>query len=130
MGISRPCISAPLEMNRNNSPGILPGWLSSGSLDTLPFKVQQLTPASAHDGIKIPFHQHHHPLQKDIQMLKELGVCDSKKLNDEKIMSIGPKLIKHFDFSKLTLTNQKYNSKVAAYSITNQNKLLGLTNLC
>jgi len=29
----------------------------------------------------------------------------------------------------LSLTNQKYNSKVAAYSITNQNKLLGLTNL-
>lgn len=50
--------------------------------------------------------------KKDIQMLKELGVCDSKKLNDEKIMSIGPKLIKHFDFSKLTLTNQKYNQMI------------------
>ena len=43
------------------------------------------------------------------QRLKELGVTDSKKLSDKKIRELGPTLIKEFEFSKLTLSNEKYN---------------------
>ena len=43
------------------------------------------------------------------QRLKELGVADSKKLSDKKIRELGPTLIKEFEFSKLTLSNEKYN---------------------
>ena len=49
-------------------------------------------------------------LRKDqIEILKELGVHDSKKLNDSQIMEIGPRLVKEFHYSKLTLPNEKYN---------------------
>ena len=43
------------------------------------------------------------------QRLKELGVTDSKKMSDKKIRELGPILVKEFKFSKLTLTNSKYN---------------------
>ena len=45
----------------------------------------------------------------DIALLKKLGVHDSKKLTDEKILSIGEELIKSIEHSKLTLSNDKYN---------------------
>ena len=41
--------------------------------------------------------------------LEKLGVKDSKKLNDEDILRIGPTLIKEFDYSSLSLDNLKYN---------------------
>lgn len=44
-----------------------------------------------------------------IERLKELGVSDSKKLTDETIRELGPILIKEFQYSKLTLSNKKYN---------------------
>ena len=46
------------------------------------------------------------------QRLKELGVTDSKKLSDKKIMELGPTLVKEFEYSKLTLTNEKYNEMI------------------
>ena len=46
------------------------------------------------------------------QRLKELGVVDSKKMSDQKIREIGPLLIKEFDYSKLTLSNEKYNEMI------------------
>lgn len=46
------------------------------------------------------------------QRLKELGVTDSKKLTDNKIRELGPTLIKEFKFSKLTLSNEKYNEMI------------------
>ena len=46
------------------------------------------------------------------QRLKELGVADSKKLTDKKIMELGPTLIKEFEYSKLTLPNEKYNEMI------------------
>ncbi len=49
---------------------------------------------------------------KDIWKLKELGVHDSKKLTDKQIMEIGPQLVKQFSFSKLTLSNAKYNEMI------------------
>ena len=49
-------------------------------------------------------------VRKDqISLLRELGIHDSKKLTDKKIMEIGPKAAKEFSYSKLTLTNEKYN---------------------
>lgn len=46
------------------------------------------------------------------QRLKELGVTDSKKLSDSKIKEIGPILVKEFEYSKLTLPNEKYNEMI------------------
>lgn len=44
-----------------------------------------------------------------LKRLKELGITDSKLLSDEKILSLGPTLIQEFDYSSLTLDNEKYN---------------------
>ena len=41
--------------------------------------------------------------------INELGVTDSKKMSDEYILQIGPLLIKEFDYSQLSLPNDKYN---------------------
>lgn len=49
----------------------------------------------------------------DIPYLMELGVHDSKKLNDAQILALGPKLVKRFKYSKLTLPNSKYNEMIA-----------------
>ncbi len=46
------------------------------------------------------------------QRLKELGITDSKKMSDAKIRELGPTLIKEFEFSKLTLSNEKYNEMI------------------
>ena len=51
-----------------------------------------------------------HPRQ--IKRLRELGVTDSKKINDKKIREIGPIVIKEFEYSKLTLSNEKYNEMI------------------
>ncbi|MCR4561810.1 MAG: ribonuclease HIII [Bacilli bacterium] len=47
--------------------------------------------------------------ESDLPRLKELGVTDSKLLSDEKILSIGPILIKEFHFSQISISNEKYN---------------------
>ena len=46
------------------------------------------------------------------QRLKELGITDSKKMSDARIRELGPTLIKEFEFSKLTLSNEKYNEMI------------------
>ena len=50
---------------------------------------------------------------RDIKRLKELGITDSKKINDAKIKELGPIVTKEFKFSKLTLSNAKYNEMIA-----------------
>lgn len=47
--------------------------------------------------------------KKDIKILKEFGVHDSKKLKDEDILKIGEELKSKVFISKLTLSNEKYN---------------------
>ena len=47
--------------------------------------------------------------REDIPYLKELGVDDSKRLNDEQIRSIGKELIKKIEYSQVSLDNSKYN---------------------
>lgn len=50
--------------------------------------------------------------KSDIRRLRELKVDDSKRLNDEQIKEIGKVLIKEFDYSQLSLDNEKYNELV------------------
>ena len=50
--------------------------------------------------------------EKDIQRLKELGVDDSKRLTDAQIRTLGKILIKEFEYSQLSLNNEKYNELI------------------
>jgi len=50
---------------------------------------------------------------KDIKILKEYGVTDSKKISDKDILEIGEALGKKFFISKLTLPNEKYNEMLS-----------------
>ena len=47
----------------------------------------------------------------DIPFLEELGIKDSKKLTDEMILKITPKLIKRIPYRSIILTNKEYNQK-------------------
>lgn len=49
-----------------------------------------------------------------LRTLQELGVTDSKKMNDEYILQIGAKLSLSFDHSLLVLRNDKYNEVFAS----------------
>ena len=59
--------------------------------------------------------------KEDIPFLEELGVKDSKKLTDDKIHEIVPKLIKRIPYSSVILSNKEYNEKYN--SDINMNKL-------
>ena len=48
--------------------------------------------------------------KEDIPYLEELGVKDSKKLDDSKILEIVPKIIKKIPYSSLVLNNKDYNN--------------------
>ena len=48
--------------------------------------------------------------KEDIPFLEELGVRDSKKITDEKIMEIVPKIIKRIPYKSFILTNKDYNN--------------------
>lgn len=47
----------------------------------------------------------------DIKFLEELGVKDSKKLDDNKILEIVPILIKRIPYNSIILSNKEYNEK-------------------
>lgn len=47
--------------------------------------------------------------KEKISYLEELGVRDSKKVTDEKIMKIAPELIKNIPHQTIILTNEEYN---------------------
>lgn len=48
----------------------------------------------------------------DIKRLKDLGVDDSKRLSDKQIRELGKVLISEFEYSQLSLNNEKYNELV------------------
>lgn len=50
--------------------------------------------------------------ESDIKDLKLFKVDDSKRLKDKDILNMGPDLAKRFFFSKLTLSNDKYNEMI------------------
>ena len=60
--------------------------------------------------------------KKDIQKLKELGVNDSKKLSDEKIKDLAKQLITFVEYSKLTLSNEKFNEMMLKHENLNSLK--------
>ena len=47
----------------------------------------------------------------NIPFLSELGVRDSKKLSDEQILKIVPKIIKKIPYKTIMLSNKEYNEK-------------------
>ena len=49
--------------------------------------------------------------KEDIPFLTELGVKDSKKLSDEQILKIVPKIIKRIKYKTIMLSNKEYNEK-------------------
>lgn len=50
--------------------------------------------------------------ESQMKILKEYKIADSKTLTDQRIREIGPKIVKEFIFSKLTLSNEKYNKVI------------------
>ena len=59
--------------------------------------------------------------KEDIPFLEELGVKDSKKLTDEKILTIVPQIIKKIKYNSIILSNKEYNQKYS--SNINMNKI-------
>jgi len=47
--------------------------------------------------------------QSALVLLEKLGVTDSKLLNDEKILQIGPELIHHIDYASIAVSPKEYN---------------------
>ena len=50
--------------------------------------------------------------KEDIKWINELGIKDSKKMSDEQILAIVPKILKNVTYSLLTLDNVLYNKLV------------------
>lgn len=59
--------------------------------------------------------------KEDIDFLKSLGVTDSKKITDEKILKIAPQIIKKIKYKSIILSNEEYNKKYSKE--TNMNKI-------
>lgn len=52
--------------------------------------------------------------KEDIPFLEKLGVKDSKKMTDDKILEVVPKFIKQIDYESVILSNKEYNEKYDA----------------
>lgn len=50
--------------------------------------------------------------KEDIHFISELGIKDSKKMSDEQILSIVPRILKYVTYSLLTLDNVLYNKLI------------------
>lgn len=62
--------------------------------------------------------------KEDIPFLESLGVKDSKKMNDEKILEIVPTLIQRIPYESMILSNKEYNEKYGKN--INMNKMKAL----
>ena len=49
--------------------------------------------------------------KEEIEFLEKLGVGDSKKIDDEKILKIAPQIAKKIKYRSIILTNKEYNEK-------------------
>lgn len=49
--------------------------------------------------------------KEDIPFLESLGVGDSKKIDDDKILKIAPQIAKRIKYKSVILTNKEYNEK-------------------
>ena len=59
--------------------------------------------------------------KEDIPFLEKLGVTDSKRLTDEKILKIAPEIAKKIKYKSVILTNKEYNDKYSTNA--NMNKI-------
>ena len=59
--------------------------------------------------------------KEDSKFLEELGVGDSKKIDDSKILKIAPQIAKKIKYRSTILTNKEYNEKYT--KDTNMNKI-------
>ena len=59
--------------------------------------------------------------KEDLPFLEELGVGDSKKIDDTKILKIAPQIAKKLKYKSVILTNTEYNEKYSHG--TNMNKI-------
>lgn len=59
--------------------------------------------------------------KEDISWLEEIGTRDSKKMTDEKILEVVPKIIKKIKYKSIILSNKEYNERYNADN--NMNKL-------
>lgn len=56
--------------------------------------------------------------KEDIPFVENLGIKDSKKLDDSKILKIAPELIKKIKYKSLIMSNSEYNAKYSdSYNI-------------
>ncbi len=62
--------------------------------------------------------------KEEIKFLEDLGVADSKKLNDEKILKIAPLIAKQIKYKSTILSNKEYNEKYSKN--VNMNKIKAL----
>ena len=62
--------------------------------------------------------------KEDIPFLEGLGVKDSKKMTDEKILEVVPSIIKRIPYQSIILTNREYNANYS--QDINMNKIKAL----
>lgn len=62
--------------------------------------------------------------KEDISFLEELGIRDSKKVSDEKILKVAPEIAKKIPYKSVILSNSEYNAKYT--SDVNMNKIKAL----
>ena len=62
--------------------------------------------------------------KEDIPFLEELGVGDSKKIDDTKILKIAPKIAKKVKYRSIILNNIEYNEKYSRGTNMNQIKAI------
>ncbi len=59
--------------------------------------------------------------KEDIEFLEKLGVTDSKKLTDERILKIAPEITKKIKYKTIIISNKEYNEKYS--KDVNMNKI-------
>ncbi|MEG2283260.1 MAG: ribonuclease HIII [Bacilli bacterium] len=59
--------------------------------------------------------------KEDVAYLEELGIRDSKKLTDDKILKMAPQIVKRIKYRSIILSNSEYNEKYGTN--TNMNKI-------
>ncbi len=50
-----------------------------------------------------------HVKKQDVSYLRKIGITDSKKMTDQFILEITPRLLKKFSYSQISLSNERYN---------------------
>lgn len=62
--------------------------------------------------------------KENVPFLEELGIRDSKKMTDEKILEVVPLIIKKIPYNSVMLTNKEYNSNHDKYNMNKVKAIL------